>query len=192
LDYQKNEAVDVLADVLDALGVQQAVLAGHSDGATIAAIYAGSVSDMAVRGLILIAPHFFTESAGLAAIAAAGQAYETGDLKTKLAKCHADPDMAFWGWHDAWTHPGFADWNVADVIDHWRIPVQGIQGRDDPYGTLAQIDEIHTRIYSPFEALILDNCGHAPHLEYPVETDAAIAEFCARLTRMEQADVRIA
>ncbi|MGJ8615411.1 MAG: alpha/beta fold hydrolase [Sulfitobacter sp.] len=192
MDYQTREATDVLGDVLDALGVQQTVLAGHSDGATIAAIYAGSVSDMRVRGLILMAPHFFTETTGLAAIAAAGQAYETVDLKAKLAKYHADPDMAFYGWHDAWTHPDFADWNVADVIDHWRIPVLGIQGRDDPYGTLAQIDEIDTRIYSPFEALILGGCGHAPHLEYPARTDDAIAEFCARLTRMEQADVRIA
>ncbi len=192
LDYQTREATEVLGDVLDALGVQQTVLAGHSDGATIAAIYAGSVSDMRVRGLILIAPHFFTEAAGLEAIAAAGQAFETGDLKAKLAKYHADSDAAFWGWHDAWTHPDFAAWNVADVIDHWRIPVLAIQSRDDPYGTLAQIDEIDTRIYSPFEALILEDCGHAPHLERPAETDAAIAEFCARLTRMEQVDVRIA
>lgn len=192
LDYQTREAVEVLGDVLDALGVQQTVLTGHSDGATIAAIYAGSVSDMRVRGLILMAPHFFTESTGLAAIVTAGQAYETGDLKVKLAKYHVDPDLAFRGWHDAWTHPDFAVWNVADVIDHWRIPVLAIQGRDDPYGTLAQIEEIDTRIYSPFEALILDECGHAPHLEFPTETDAAIAEFCARLIRMEQADVRVA
>tara|TARA_R110002072_G_scaffold44812_11_gene125048 strand:- start:4735 stop:5559 length:825 start_codon:yes stop_codon:yes gene_type:complete len=192
LDYQTREATEVLGDVLNALGVQQTILTGHSDGATIAAIYAGSVSDMRVRGLILIAPHFFTEPSGLEAIVAAGQAYDAGALKTKLAKYHADVDAAFRGWHDVWTHPDFAAWNVADVIDHWRIPVLAIQGRDDPYGTLAQINEIDTRIYSPFEAHILDNCGHAPHLECPTETDAAIAEFCARLTRLEQADVRIA
>lgn len=189
LDYQTREATDVVGDVLDALGVKQTILMGHSDGATIAAIYAGSVSDMRVRGLILIAPHFFTEADGLAAIVAAGKAYELGDLRAKLAKYHTDVDVAFWGWHDAWTHPGFAAWNVADVIDHWRIPVLGIQGRDDPYGTLAQINEIDTRIYSPFEAVILDSCGHAPHLECPDQTDAAISEFCARLTRLEQAEV---
>ncbi|MGJ8626083.1 MAG: alpha/beta fold hydrolase [Sulfitobacter sp.] len=192
IEYQTQEAKDVLGEVLDALGVQQAVLVGHSDGATIAAIYAGSVSDMRVRGLVLIAPHFFTEPAGLSAIRSAGQDFEAGDLRTRLAKYHSNVEVAFRGWYEAWTHPDFAAWNVADVIDHWRIPVLAIQGRDDPYGTLAQIDEIETRIYSPFEALILDQCGHAPHLEYPVETDAAIAKFCARLTRMEQVEVRIA
>ncbi|MGJ5619935.1 alpha/beta fold hydrolase [Sulfitobacter sp. MF3-043] len=191
LDYQTREATEVLGGVLDELGVQQTILIGHSDGGTIAAIYAGSVSDMRVRGLILIAPHFFTEPTGLATIAAAGRTYQTGDLKTRLAPYHANPDVAFWGWHDAWMDPDFAEWNVADVIDHWRIPVLAVQGRDDPYGTLAQIDEIDTRIYSPFEALVLDNCGHAPHLEYPAETDAAIFEFCNRLGRIEQADVRV-
>ena len=192
LDYQTVEGTDVLAEVLDALGIKNCTLLGHSDGATMAAIYAGSVSDMAVRGLILIAPHFFTEPSGLAAIAKAGQDYRTGDLKAKLSKYHADPDNAFYGWHDTWTHPDFADWNVGNVIDHWRIPALAIQGNADPYGTVAQVEEIASRIYSPLETLILHGCGHAPHIERPVETDAAITEFCARLYRMEQAEVSIA
>ena len=192
LDYMTREAEDNLGAVMDAAGIKQAVLLGHSDGATIATLYAGSVSDMRVRGLILIAPHFFTEADGLAAIRAAGMAYGAGDLRSKLAKHHANVDVAFRGWHDAWTDPAFANWNVADAIDHLRIPVLAIQGRDDPYGTLAQIDEIETRIYSPVETLILDGCGHAPHLEQADATLAEISEFCARLWRLEQQEVAFA
>lgn len=192
LDYMTREATGSLGDVLDAAGVEQAVLLGHSDGATIAAIYAGSVSDMRIRALILMAPHFFTEAVGLDAIKAAGEAFKTGDLRQKLEKYHADVDVAFNGWHEAWTDPKFEAWNVADAIDHLRIPVLAIQGRDDAYGTLAQISEIETRIYSPVETAILDNCGHAPHLDQRHATLDAIKEFCARLDRIEREDVRIA
>lgn len=192
LDYQTREAKEVLSPLLDAAGIEQTVLLGHSDGATIAAIYAGSVSDMRVRGLVLIAPHFFTEPTGLAAIRAAGEAYRDGDLRERLAKYHRNVDVAFDGWHDVWTDPAYESWNVADCIDHLRIPVLAIQGRDDPYGTLSQINEIEERIYSPLETLILDGCGHAPHLEDPQQTEAAIAEFCARLDRLEREEVRIA
>jgi pimeloyl-ACP methyl ester carboxylesterase len=192
LDFQTREATDVLGKVLDAAGIRETVLLGHSDGATIAAIYAGSVSDMRVRGLILMAPHFFTEPGGLDAIRAAGEAYAKGDLKQKLAKYHDNVDAAFKGWHDVWTDPAFEDWNVADVIDHWRIPALAIQGDADPYGTLAQVDEIEQRIYSPFERLVLPGCGHAPHQERTAETEAAIVEFCARLERLERAEVETA
>lgn len=187
LEYQTHEGTVVLGEVLNAMGLRQAVLMGHSDGASMAAVYAGSVSDMRVRGLVLIAPHFFTEPMGLAAIEQAGRDYARGLLKVKLAKYHADVDAAFLGWHDAWLHPDFADWNVADVIDHWRIPVLAIQGTADPYGTLAQIEEIETRIYAPLETLILEGVRHAPHQERPEETMAAITAFCARLHRLEQA-----
>lgn len=191
LDYMTREAEDVLGGVLDAAGIKQAVLMGHSDGATIAAIYAGSVSDMRVRGLILIAPHFFAEADGLRAIRAAGAAFASGDLKEKLSKYQTHVDVAFHGWHDAWTDPDFSNWNVADAIDHWRIPVLAIQGHDDPYGTLAQIAEIEERIYSPLDTLILDACGHAPHQEQPVATLAGIADFCARLHRLEREEVSL-
>lgn len=191
LDYQTREATEILGPVLDAAGVREAVLLGHSDGATIAAIYAGSVSDMRVRGLVLIAPHFFTEPQGLAAIRGAGEAYRNGDLREKLARHHRDVDNAFNGWHDTWTDPDYEAWNVADVIDHWRIPVLAVQGTADPYGSMAQIDEIDSRIYSPLETLKLDGCGHAPHLERSDETRAAITEFCTRLHRLEREPVLI-
>lgn len=192
LDFLTREAEDNLGPVLDAVGVEHCVLLGHSDGATIAAVYAGSVSDMRVRGLILIAPHFFAEPSGVASIRKAGGAYKDGDLKGRLAKYHADVDAAFLGWHDVWTHPGFADWNVADAIDYWRIPALAIQGTDDVYGSLAQIKEIEDRIYSPLETLILEGCGHAPHQERAHETRAAIVEFCERLERLELAEVSVA
>ncbi|MEO0381234.1 MAG: alpha/beta hydrolase [Pseudomonadota bacterium] len=189
LDYMSLEAAQVLGPVLDAAGVQRCTLLGHSDGATIAGIYAGSVSDLRVRGLILIAPHFFTEPEGLAAIRAAGDAYENGDLKAKLARHHNHPDVAFHGWHGAWTDPGFADWSVADAIDHWRVPSLIIQGTADPYGTLAQLDDVEERAYAPVETLVLDGCGHTPHQERTVEVTAEIATFCARLQQFESADV---
>ena len=105
--------------------------------------------DQRIRGLCLIAPHFFTEAKGLAAIAEAKTAYESGDLQARLAKYHNHVDVAFKGWNEAWLDPAFKDMNVADCIDHWRIPVLAIQGREDQYGTLAQIGEIEERIYSP-------------------------------------------
>ncbi|MGC3938843.1 alpha/beta fold hydrolase [Roseobacter sp. EG26] len=189
LNYMTQEAEDTLGKVLDAAGITATILLGHSDGATIAGIYAGSVSDMRVRGLILIAPHFFTEPIGLSAIRAAGKDFDASDLRAKLSRYHDDADALFRGWHDVWVHPEFETWNVADAIDHWRIPVLALQGTDDPYGSLAQIDEIETRVYSPLERVILRDCGHAPHLERPEETKRAIVAFCARLVRLEQEDV---
>jgi pimeloyl-ACP methyl ester carboxylesterase len=187
LDYMTVEAQQVLGPVLDQAGVQRAVLLGHSDGATIAAIYAGSVSDQRVRGLILMAPHFFTEEMGLASIAAAREAFDAGDLAGRLASYHRDPAATFNGWCDAWLDPGFRDWNVADVIDYLRIPTLAIQGREDQYGTLAQITEVETRSYAPVETAILDKCRHAPQFDQPTATLAAIAEFTARLERLEHA-----
>lgn len=189
LDFMTREAMDVLPQVLDQIGFRRGILFGHSDGATIAAIYAGSVSDHRVRGLILMAPHFFTEEGGLAQIAKAREAFASGDLKTRLAKYHRDPDGAFRGWNDTWLDPVFRDWNVAEVIDYLRIPVLAIQGRDDQYGTLAQIEEIENRIYSPVDVEILEDCRHAPHHEQPDRTLAAVAEFAQRLERIESAQV---
>jgi pimeloyl-ACP methyl ester carboxylesterase len=187
-----REAVEVLPEVLDAIGFRHGVLMGHSDGATIAAIHAGSVEDFRVRGIILMAPHFFTEEGGLASIARAKTAFETGDLKDRMAKYHADPEATFRGWNDAWLDPRFKSWNVADVIDYWRIPCLVIQGEDDEYGTLAQVEEAETRSYAPVDTAILPGCGHAPQTDKPDETLVAVAEFCERLERIEKAEVEVA
>ena len=192
LDFMTREATGVLPELLDAIGFRRGILFGHSDGATIAAIHAGSVEDFRVRGLIVMAPHFFTEPMGLAAIAEARVAYESGGLRGKLAKYHRDVDVAFKGWNGCWLDPGFEAWNVADVIDYIRVPVLAIQGRDDQYGTLAQIGEIETRCYAPVDTLILDGCRHAPHQEQPEAVLAAVAEFAARLERIEAAEVETA
>ncbi len=185
LDFMTREAVDVLPRVLDQIGFQRGILFGHSDGATIAAIYAGSVSDQRVRGLILMAPHFFTEPVGLAEIETARHTFDSSDMKARLGKYHRDPKATFNGWNDVWLDPGFKDWNVAEVIDYLRIPVLAIQGRQDQYGTLAQIEEIESRIYSPVDIEILDDCRHAPHFEQPEQTLDVVAEFTDRLARIE-------
>ena len=190
LDYMRREALDVLPHALDAIGFKSGVLFGHSDGASIAAIYAGSVVDFRVRGLVLAAPHFFTEPSGLAAIAQAKRDFEVGVLRRKLSRHHRDPDNAFEGWSGAWLDPGFAAWSIAECIDYLRVPVLALQGVDDPYGTLKQIGEIESRIYSPLDVEILADCKHAPHLEQPDKTLAAVAEFCARLERMERPAVK--
>lgn len=186
-DYMTREA-ETLGALLDAADVRRAILLGHSDGATIAAIYAGSAQDMRVRGLILMAPHFFAETEGLAAIVKARAAYETGDLAARLAKYHDHPDVAFRGWCDAWLSPEFRDWNVAEVIDYIRVPVLAIQGAEDPYGTCAQIDELQGRCYAPVDVLWLEGCGHAPHQEQAEAVEDAITSYCARLYEIERAN----
>lgn len=192
LDYMTREALEVLPDVLDAIGFRRGVLMGHSDGATIAAIYAGSMSDQRIRATILMAPHFFTEDMGLAEIAAARTTFETTDMRDRMAKYHRDPVHTFKGWNDAWLHPDFKQWNVGDVIDHLRIPTLAIQGRQDQYGTLAQIAEIENRSYAPVETLILDECRHSPHIDQPDAVIAGVADFIARLERIEAAVVSVA
>ena len=192
INYMPLEAKITLSNVLDQIGFQRGILCGHSDGATIASSYAASVSDQRVRGLILLAPHFFTEAMGLNAILAAKRAYDVGDLKERLAKYHKNVDIAFRGWNDVWLNPDFKDMDVADCIDHWRIPVLTIQGREDQYGSLAQITEIEDRIYSPLEIVIMNHCGHAPQFEQPEKTLQVIKEFTATLERLEQEVVSIA
>ncbi|MEP3278894.1 MAG: alpha/beta hydrolase [Stappiaceae bacterium] len=192
LDYMNREALEVLPDVLDAFGFERGVLLGHSDGATIAAIYAGSVQDHRVRGAVLMAPHFFTEEMGLAEIARSRSAYEDGDLKQRMAKYHREPDNTFLSWNEVWLHPDFKNWNVSEVIDFLRIPVLAIQGGDDQYGTLAQIEEIENRIYSPVDVEIFSDCRHSPHLDQTEKTIEAIAEFAARLKRIDAEDIKAA
>ena len=185
VDYMSVEAEQILPQVLDQIGFQRGVLLGHSDGASIASIYTGFRQDHRVRGLILIAPHFFTEDTGLEEIAQIRDEYETTDLRARMGKYHRDPDNAFRGWNDAWLDPEFKEWNIADAIDYFRIPVLAIQGTNDPYGTLAQIEEIEQRIYSPLDTEIIDGCEHAPHIEEPARTLSSIASYLERLQQIE-------
>jgi pimeloyl-ACP methyl ester carboxylesterase len=167
--------------VLEAIGMKRGILLGHSDGASIAAICAGEYVDVRVKGLVLMAPHVFAEEPGLASIAEARRAYETGDLKPRLAKYHADVDNAFWGWNDAWLDPGFKAWNIEDAVGRWRVPALLIQGVDDQYGTLAQIRAIEGRSPTLVKSLILKACRHSPQVDQPQATLDAIVGFCAEV-----------
>ena len=178
LDYMTREARDVAPVVLGAIGFRRGVLVGHSDGASIAAIHAGLFEDERVRGLVLMAPHLFTEEMGLASIAEARRAYETGDLKSRLAKYHAHVDSAFLGWNGAWLDPDNKAWNIESYVARWRAPALVVQGADDQYGTLAQVRAIERRSPSPIESLILKHCGHSPQFDEPRATLDAIAAFC--------------
>lgn len=189
VDYMTREAIDVLPEVLAQLGQGPVILLGHSDGATIAAEYAGRVSDQRVRGLVLMAPHFFTEPMGLAEIAAAKEVFVSQDLKTRMAKYHRDPASTFKGWNDAWLNPDFQRWNVGEVIDYFRIPCLVVQGKQDQYGTEAQVREVETRSYAPVETALLDDCRHAPFLEQPEATLAQVSAFLRRLQANEAAQV---
>jgi len=186
-----QEAMDVLPEVLAQISFECGILMGHSDGASIAAIYAGAAADHRVRGLVLMAPHFFTEPEGLKSIADARDAYEHGELRQRLAKYHKHVDNAFKGWNEAWLSEDFKDWNIAELIDYWRVPVLAVQGEDDQYGTLAQISEIESRIYSPLDVAILPNCKHSPYGEQPEKTLGLVAEFCKRLMRIENEGVAL-
>jgi pimeloyl-ACP methyl ester carboxylesterase len=179
LDYMSREARFSLPAVLEAIGFKRGILLGHSDGASIAAVYAGEDADERIKGLILLAPHLFTEEMGLVSIAEARSAYETGDLRAKLAKYHAHVDCAFHGWNDAWLDPGFKAWNIEDSVGGWRVPALIIQGADDQYGTLKQIRAIEALSRAPVQSLILDACRHSPQFDQPEATLEAIVRFCA-------------
>jgi pimeloyl-ACP methyl ester carboxylesterase len=184
LDYMQREATGVLPRLLDAIGFKRGILLGHSDGATIAAWYAGSVQDHRVRGLILMAPHFFMEANNIEAIKKTIVTYETTDLRAKLARHHADVDAAFRGWSGAWLDPGFATFDTTDALAYIRVPVLVVQGAADPYGTLAQVRVVEQECYCPVETLVLAEAGHAPHREKPVETLAAISSFADQIFRV--------
>ncbi len=184
LDYMQREATDVLPKLLDAIGFRRGILLGHSDGATIAAYYAGSVQDHRVRGLALMAPHFFMEANNIAAIKKTRETYATTDLRARLARHHADVDAAFRGWSEAWLDPGFAAFDTTDALAYIRVPVLVVQGAADPYGTLAQVRVVEEECYCPVETLLLPGVGHAPHREKPGETLGAIAAFTDRIFRV--------
>jgi pimeloyl-ACP methyl ester carboxylesterase len=180
-DYMHREALEVLPALLQALGIERPVLIGHSDGGTIALLHS---SRSAVRGCIVMAPHVMVEPISLQAIAQARQAYKLGTLRERLAAYHADVDCAFWQWNDVWLSPAFAGFDIRPELPAIQAPVLAIQGVDDPYGTLAQIEHIaqavpHTRL------LTLPACGHSPHRDQAEAVSQAMADFMAHLTHLQ-------
>ena len=180
INYMDPEAKVVLPRVLQAIGFQRGLLIGHSDGASIATIYAGSTEDHRISGLVLIAPHFFAEEMGLVAIAQAKVAFESGDLRQRLARWHQNVDAAFKGWNGAWLDPGFRAWDITDALAYIRVPVAIIQGVDDQYGTQRQIAVAEEQCYCPVEVTLLDGVQHAPQRESPDRVAQVIAEFAKR------------
>ena len=181
LDYMHVEALEVLPRLLEQIGFRRGLLVGHSDGASIAAIYAGGVADHRVRGVAMIAPHFIVEDISVTSIAEIRKVYETTDLKSKLARWHRDVDNAFYGWNGAWLDPKFRDWDIAEYLAYIRVPVAIVQGADDQYGTIRQIEIAQEECYCPVDVTILAGAGHSPHREAPDAALAAISEFAGRI-----------
>jgi pimeloyl-ACP methyl ester carboxylesterase len=183
VNFMHEEALDVLPRVLAAIGFERGILLGHSDGASIATIYAGSVQDHRVRGLVLMAPHFFTEDMGLAQIRRTNEDYQSGDLREKLKRWHADVDSAYQSWSGPWLAPEFRAWDITETLGYIRVPILIIQGADDQYGTLKQIEVAQQECYCPVEAAILPGVRHSPHRDAPAVTRDTAAAFINRLLR---------
>lgn len=175
-DYMHREALEALPELLHKRGLERPVLFGHSDGASIALIQAGG-GDRALAGLVLEAPHVFVEDLTVASIETAKEVFATTDLKDKLARYHDDPERTFRGWNDIWLHPDFRAWNIEEYLPGVSVPVLAIQGRDDEYGTMAQIDAIEAGVAGPFERLELDDCKHSPHRDRRDAVLTATARF---------------
>lgn len=175
--YLHTQALEVLPALLSELGIQRPWLFGHSDGATIALLHAASFPD-AVAGAIVVAPHVFVEQKALDGIARARAAYEAGTLRQRLARVQGDPDSAFYGWCDAWLSPSFRGWNIEADIAPLRAPLLAVQGEDDEYGTLEQLDRI-ARVVPHTQRLVLAHCGHIPQRDAPQQVINATQTFIA-------------
>jgi pimeloyl-ACP methyl ester carboxylesterase len=180
--YLQDEARDVLPRVLDAAGISEAILVGHSDGGSIAALFAGEARDRRLRGLVLIAAHFFVEDLNIASIRQIRADYEQGGLRERLARYHRDPDMAFYGWNDSWLHPEFRDFDITPSLARIGVPILALQGADDPYGTVAQLDVLRHHARAPLETALIPGARHVPHLEAKQMTLEAITRFVEPLS----------
>ena len=191
VSYMHHEAQVVLPEILQKAGIERPLLLGQSDGASIAIIYAGTFPD-SPAGLILEAPHVFVEDISVSSIAQAREVFLHTDLPQRLTRYHAHPESMFWGWNNIWLDPSFRDWNIESFLDLIRCPVLLLQGAQDEYGTIKQVESIQARI--PWAlAVILENCKHAPHQDQSGATLSAIARFLrtipSRATSMPAGDV---
>ena len=181
--FMDEEALDILPRVLAAIGFERGVLFGHSDGASIATIYAGGVQDHRVRGLVLMAPHFFTEEMGLTEIRRTNADYAAGGLRDKLKRWHSDVDGAFRAWSEPWLNPDFRNWDITEALGYIRVPLLIVQGADDQYGTIKQIEAAQQECYCPVDVAILPGARHSPHRDAPEATLDVTAGFINRLLR---------
>jgi pimeloyl-ACP methyl ester carboxylesterase len=175
VDYMHREARETLPELLDRLGIRDPLLVGHSDGASIALIYASA--HPGTIGLIVEAAHVFVEDTSVQGIAAARRKFESSDLPGRLARHHSDPAKTFHGWNDIWLRPEFRAWNIEDLLPGIDCPLLAIQGVDDEYGTLQQLAAIERRVQGRVTLLELDDCRHSPHRDQPEATLAAMVGF---------------
>ncbi len=192
LDYMHIEALEVLPQLLDGIGFRRGLLLGHSDGASIAAIYAGAHQDHRVQGVAMIAPHFIVEDISVSSIAELKTTYETADLKSKLARWHKDVDNAFYGWNNAWLDPAFRNWDISEFLAYIRVPTAILQGVDDGYGTMRQVEIAQQECYCPVDVTVIPGAGHQPHREAPGATLDAITEFANAVLRVHGSQGRAA
>ncbi|HEX6396871.1 MAG TPA: alpha/beta hydrolase [Steroidobacteraceae bacterium] len=170
--FMHDEALIALPEILSSLKIENPVLIGHSDGASIALIHAGA--GHAVRGVVAMAPHVFIEPVCLSSIEKATSL----DLPAKLARYHRDARKTFYGWADVWLDPDFKGWDIRDdYLPGVRCPVLAIQGYDDEYGTMAQLDAVDARVAGPRTILKLDDCGHSAFRDQPAAVLGAIEKF---------------
>ncbi len=174
VDYMHREALDILPRLLDLWAVGRTVLIGHSDGASIALIHG---AEHALDGIAVMAPHVFVEDICIEAIEDARETFAATDLAQRLGRYHADAVHAFRGWNDIWLLPQFRHWNIEEMLGAIAAPVLAIQGRLDPYGTMAQLDRIEAAVKGPFTRVELDDCGHSPQRDKPAQTLAALVKF---------------
>jgi len=177
MTYMHDEALDILPRVLDAAGIDRHILIGHSDGGSIAAINAGGARDPRLLGLVTIAAHFFVEDLNIRSIEAIRDTYAQDDLRARLSRYHRDVDNAFHGWNGAWLDPRFRAFDITGYLPTIQVPVLGLQGADDPYGTPAQLDALADHVRVQVTTRLIQDARHAPHLEAKNETLAAITGF---------------
>ncbi len=182
VDFMHRQALEVLPAFFEAIGLhEQPWLFGHSDGGSIALLYAARFPEK-LAGLVVMAPHILVEDITIANIEVARKAYSQTDLPAKLGRYHDSADSAFWGWNRIWLDPPFRQWTIEQEIDAIRCPVLAIQGVDDEYGTLEQIRGIVRRAPQT-EMIELDNCGHSPHRDQPEQVIIAAARFITTIRK---------
>lgn len=181
LTYMHAEGLEVLPDLLKTAGIGNHVLIGHSDGGSIALINAGGTPATGLKAVISMAAHVFCETLSVTSIAQAKTAYEAADLRARLATYHGDNvDCAFWGWNNAWLDPGFMQWNIEPYLPKITVPQLVIQGFNDPYGTMAQVEAIEKLSAGPVQVCMLENCGHSPYKEQAQKSLEVASDFLAR------------
>jgi len=181
VDFMHRQADIILPEIIQKTGITSHVIIGHSDGGSIGTIYAGTPGISGLMGLVTLAAHMFCEELTKESIRLAREHYIQGNLKQRLSKYHGvNTDHAFWGWNDIWLHPDFVSWNIEEYLRRITVPMMAIQGADDFYGTVRQIDAIKDKVMHA-ETHLIANCGHAPHSEQPEIVVDLIARFIRQL-----------